>query len=74
MILVFMVDIIHCTIIFLSLVQKKFQIKNKSFLEDPSKGFELKGVYNTKGENNIENAYDDLVFSNKKVVMFFIKM
>ena len=38
-------------------------IKNKSFWEDLSKGFKLKNVYITKGENNIEKAYDDLVFN-----------
>ena len=38
-------------------------IKNKSFWEDLSKGFKLKDVYITKGENNIEKAYDDLVFN-----------
>ena len=42
-------------------------IKNKSFLEDLSKGFKLKSVYTTKGENNIEKTYDDLVFNNKKI-------
>ena len=42
-------------------------IKNKSFLKDLSKGFNLKSVYTTNGENNIENAYDDLVFNNKKI-------
>ena len=31
------------------------------------KGFKLKSVYTTKGENNIEKAYDDLVFNNKKI-------
>ena len=34
-------------------------------MKDLSKGFKLKSAY-TKGKNNIENAYDDLVFNNKK--------
>ena len=42
-------------------------IKNKSFLKDLLKGFKLKSVYTTNGENNIEKAYDDLVFNNKKI-------
>ena len=45
---------------------EEISIKNKSFLEDLSKGFKLKSVYTTKGENNIEKAYYDLVLSNKK--------
>ena len=52
---------------------EEISIKNKSFLEDLSKGFKLKSVYTTKGENNIEKTYDDLVFNNKKLMMFFIK-
>ena len=52
---------------------EKISIKNKSFLKDLSKGFKLKSVYTTKGENNIEKTYDDLVFNNKKLMMFFIK-
>ena len=51
----------------------EISIKNKSFLKDLSKGFKLKSVYTTKGENNIEKTYDDLVFNNKKLMMFFIK-
>ena len=31
------------------------------------KGFKLKSVYTTEGENNIEKAYDDLVLSDKKI-------
>ena len=46
---------------------EKISIKNKSFLKDLSKGFKLKSVYSTKGKNNIERAYDDLVLSNKKI-------
>ena len=46
---------------------EEISIKNKSFLEDLSKGFKLKSVYTTKGENNIEKTYDDLVFNNKKI-------
>ena len=30
------------------------------------KGFKLKSVYTTEGENNIEKAYDDLVLNDKK--------
>ena len=32
-----------------------------------SKGFKLKSFYTTKGENNIEMAYEDLVFNDKKI-------
>ena len=46
---------------------EEISIKNKSFLEDLSKGFKLKSVYTTKGENNIEKVCDDLVLNNKKV-------
>ena len=46
---------------------EEISIKNKSFLEDLSKGFKLKSVYTTKGENSIEKAYDDLVLNNKKI-------
>ena len=31
------------------------------------KGFKLKSAYPTRGENNLEKAYDDLVLSNKKI-------
>ena len=51
---------------FFNLSVEEISIKNKSFLEDLSKGFKLKSVYTTKGENNIEKVYDDLVLSNKK--------
>ena len=51
---------------FFNLSVEEISIKNKSFLEDLSKGFKLKSVYTTKGENSIEKAYDDLVLSNKK--------
>ena len=46
---------------------KEIFMKNKSFLKDLSKGFKLKNVYTTKAENNIEKAYDDLVFNDKKI-------
>ena len=46
---------------------EKISIKNKSFLKDLSKELKLKSVYTTKGENNIEKAYDDLVFNNKRI-------
>ena len=45
----------------------EISIKNKSFLKDLLKGFKLKSVYITNGENNIEKAYDDLVFNGKKI-------
>ena len=44
----------------------KISIKNESFLKDLLKGFKLKNVYTTKDKNNIEKAYDNLVFNNKK--------
>ena len=31
------------------------------------KGFKLKSAYPTRGENNLEKAYDDLVLSNKRI-------
>ena len=47
---------------------EEISIKNNSFLEDLLKGFKLKSTYiTTKGENNIEKAYDDLVLKNKKI-------
>ena len=45
----------------------EISIKNKSFLKDLSKGFKLKSVYTTNGENNVEKAYDDFLFNNKKI-------
>ena len=45
----------------------KISIKNESFLKDLLKGFKLKNVYTTKDKNNIEKAYDNLVFNNKKI-------
>ena len=51
---------------------EEISIKNKSFLEDLSKGFKLKSVYTTKGDNT-EKAYDDLVLNNEKMMMCFIK-
>ena len=41
---------------------EKISIKNKSFLKDLSKGSILPRV-----KNNIEKAYDDLVFNNKRI-------
>ena len=52
---------------------EEISIKNKSFLEDLSKGFKLKSVYIAKGENNTEKAYDDLFLSNKKSDDVFYK-
>ena len=77
MILVFVIDMVHCMniqIICLSLVLKKNSKRDKSFLEDLSKRFKLKSVCTTKGENNTEKTYDDLVLNNKKVIMCFTKM
>ena len=54
-------------IYFSKLSAEEISIKNKSFLKDLSKGCNLKSVYTTKGENNIEKTYDDLVFNNKKI-------
>ena len=31
------------------------------------KGFKLKSVYTTNGENNIKKAYDDLISNNKRI-------
>ena len=53
---------------------KKNSKRDKSFLEDLSKRFKLKSVCTTKGENNTEKTYDDLVLNNKKVIMCFTKM
>ena len=36
-------------------------------MKGQSKGFKLKSFYTTKGENNIEMAYEDLVFNDKKI-------
>ena len=44
----------------------KISIKNELFLKDLSKGFKLKSAY-TKGKNNKEKAYDDLVFGDKNI-------
>ena len=52
---------------FSKLSAEEISIKNKSFLKGLPKGFKLKSVYTTKGENNIEKTYDDLVFNNKKI-------
>ena len=46
---------------------EEISIKNKSFLKDLSKGFKFKSAYTTKGGNNIEKAYDDLVLNDKKI-------
>ena len=51
---------------FLKFSAEETLIKNESFLKYLSKGFKLKRVYTIKGENNLENGYDDLVFNNKK--------
>ena len=45
----------------------EISIKNKSFLKDLLKGFKLKSIYITNGENNIEKTYDDLVVNDKKI-------
>ena len=49
-------------------------IKNESFLKDLSKGFKLKSVCTTKGENNIKKADDDLVFNNKEIDVLYKKV
>ena len=41
-------------------------MKDKLFLEDLSKGFNLKKGYTENGKNNIEKAYD-FVLGNKKI-------
>ena len=48
-------------------------MKNEFFLKDLSKGFKLKSAYNTKDKNDIEKAYDDLIFINKKIDDVFYK-
>ena len=50
-------------------MQKKFQKKDKSFLEDLSKGFKFKAAYATTREdkNNAEKAYDDLLFVKETI-------
>ena len=48
---------------FSKLSAEEIPIKNKSFLKNLWEGFKLKSVYTTKGENNIEEVYDDLVFN-----------
>ena len=52
---------------------EKTSIKDKLFLEDLSNGFKIKSKYTTSGKNNIENAYDDLVFNNKRIGDAFYK-
>ena len=53
---------------------EKTSIKDKLFLEDLSKGFNLKKGYTKNGKNNIEKAYDDFFLSNKKINgIFYIK-
>ena len=53
---------------------EKTSIKDKLFLEDLSKGFNLKKGHTKNGKNNIEKAYDDLFLSNKKIDgIFYIK-
>ena len=42
-------------------------------MEDLSQGFKLKTVCTTKGENNTEKAYDDLVLNNKKIDVLYKK-
>ena len=52
---------------------EKTSIKNKSFLKDLSKGFNLKKGYTKNGENNIEKAYNNFVLGNKKIDDVFYK-
>ena len=58
---------------FSKLSVREISIKNESFLKDLLKGFKLKSVYITKGENNKEKVYNDLVFNNKKIDDVFYK-
>ena len=58
---------------FSKLSVREISIKNESFLKDLLKVFKLKSVYITKGENNIEKVYNDLVFNNKKIDDVFYK-
>ena len=51
---------------FLKFSAEETLIKIEIFLKYLPKGFKLKSVYTIKGENNLENGYDDLVFNNKK--------
>ena len=64
----------NCLNYFFKAGARKISIKNKSFLKDLVKGLKLKSVYTTKGENNIEKAYDDLVLNNKKIDIFYKKV
>ena len=52
---------------------EKTSIKNKSFLKDLSKGFNLKKGYTKNGENYIEKAYNNFVLGNKKIDDVFYK-
>ena len=52
---------------------EKNSIKNKSFLEDLSKGFNLKKGYPKNGKNDIERAYNNFVLGNKKIDDVFYK-
>ena len=58
---------------FSKLSVREISLKNESFLKDLLKGFKLKSVYITKGENNKEKVYNDLVFNNKKIDDVFYK-
>ena len=58
---------------FSKLSVEEISIKNELFLKDLSKGFKPKSSY-TKGQNNIQKAYDDLVFGNKKIDVFYKKV
>ena len=72
-----MIDIIHWLYNYLNYFSKlsveEISIKNELFLKDLSKGFKPKSAY-TKGQNNIQKAYDDLVFGNKKIDVFYKKV
>ena len=68
MILVFVIDMVHCMniqIICLSLVLKKILKEINHFWKIYQKGLSL-SVYTTKDESNTEKTYDDLVLNNKK--------
>ena len=71
-VLIFLPDMILCTIIQIicsAWCRRNFE-RDKSFLEDLSKGFKLKKAYAiSKGDrNNTEKAYDNLVLNINKTI------
>ena len=51
---------------------EKTSIKDKLFLEDLSKGFNLKKGYTKNGKNNKEKAMMICFWAIKKLMVFFI--